>query len=157
MCCKRSHRNSVARALLGALLLCAAAATQGQVEIRAPWVRGTVPGQTATGAFMELKSEKGASIVGADSPLAGSVEIHETRMEGGVMKMRPVPRLELPSGKTVELKPGGDYHVMLLGIKRLLKKGDVVPIRLKIQSAGEPVKTVEIRAEVRELTAAAGH
>ena len=37
-------------------------------------------------------------------------------MDNGVMKMRPVAGLELPAGRTVELKPGG-YHVMLMDLK----------------------------------------
>src|SRR5256885_16639522 len=95
------------RALLGVLLLGAAAAAHGQVEARAAWVRGTVLGQTTAGAYMELTSARRASLLGAESPAAGSAEIHEMRMEGNVMRMRPVARLDLPPGKTVELRPGG--------------------------------------------------
>ena len=144
------------RTFLGVLLLGAAAAAQAQVEARGAWVRGTVQGQTATGAFMELNSANGASLVGAESPAAARVEIHEMKIEGSVMKMRAVPRLELPPGRIVELKPGG-YHLMLFGLKRPLKEGDVVPVRLKVQSSAEPVRTVEVRAEVRDFAATGQH
>lgn len=140
------------RALPGVALLAAAAAAYAQVEARAAWVRGTVRGQTTAGAYMELTSDRRASLLGAESPAAGSAEIHEMKMEGNVMRMRAVPRLELPPGKTVELRPGG-HHMMLVDLKRHLKKGDLVPIRLKVELGDRTVKTIHVLAEVRELAA----
>jgi len=138
------------RALLGLVLLAAAAAAHGQVEVRAAWVRGTVDGQTTAGAYMQLTSDRRASLLGAESPAARSAEIHEMKMDGNVMRMRAVPRLELPPGKTVELKPGG-YNMMLVDLKRPLKKGDLVPIRLKVELSDKTIKTIRVVAEVREL------
>jgi copper(I)-binding protein len=126
----------------------------GQVTVSEPWVRGTVQGQKATGAFMQLKSADGGVLIAAESPVAGIVEIHEMRMEGNVMKMRAIPKLELAAGRVVELKPGG-YHVMLMDLKQPLKKGDTVPITLKIQGKDGKSQDVEVKAEVRELGAAA--
>jgi len=144
------------RTILCAVLLAASAAAQGQVEARAAWARTTVQGQTTAGAYMQLTSSEPASLVGAESPVSASAEIHETRMEGKVMRMRALSRLELFPGKTVELKPGG-YHIMLLELKRPLKKGEIVPIRLKLEMKDKSVKTLEVRAEVREPTAAGLH
>ena len=140
------------RALLGVLFVAVSVAAHGQVEARAAWVRGTVLGQTTAGAYMELTSDRRASLLGAESPVAGSAEIHEMRMEGNVMRMRAVPRLELPPGKTVELRPGG-HHMMLVDLKRQLKKGDLVPIRLKLELSDKTIKTIQVLAEVRELAA----
>jgi len=136
-----------------ALGLASAVACAGDVEIKAPWVRGTVAGQQATGAFMELSSRDGATLVGASSPVAGAVEIHEMRMEGNIMKMRQIPRLELPAGKPLTLGPGG-YHVMLLNLKQPLRKGDTVPLTLQIEGSDKKVETLQIAAPVRDLTAA---
>ena len=144
------------RALLGFALLAAAASAHGQVEVRAAWVRGTVLGQTTAGAYMELTSNRRANLLGAESPAAGGAEIHEMKMEGDVMRMRAVSRLELPPGKTVELKPGG-YHMMLVDLKRPLKMGDRVPIRLKVELSDKTIRTIQVVAEVRELAAAGGH
>ena len=144
------------RAILGVVLLAAAAAAQGQVEARAAWARATVQGQTTAGAYMQLTSSERASLVGAESPAAGSAEIHEMRIEGKVMRMRALSRLELLPGKTTEFKPGG-YHIMLLELKRPLKKGEIVPIRLKLEMKDKSVRTLEVRAEVREPTAAGQH
>ena len=89
-----------------------------------------------------------------ESPVAGSVQIHEMKMENDVMKMRPISRLDLPAGKSVELKPGG-YHVMLMDLKQPLKKGESVPIKLRFEAKDKTYKTIEIQAQVRELGAGA--
>jgi copper(I)-binding protein len=147
--------RSFARLLVFIAAGVAATAAQAQVTVSGAWVRGTVQGQTATGAYMQLRSTDGATLVGADSPAAGIVEIHEMRMEGNTMRMRGVDKLELPAGRAVELKPGG-YHVMLMDLKAPLKKGDAVPIKLKVRSKSGQTQDIEVRAEVRELTAPAG-
>lgn len=125
------------------------------IEVKSAWVRGTVPAQMMSGAFMEITSKNAATLVGVTTPVAEEAEVHEMRLEGGVMKMRAAPRLELPAGQTVVLKPGG-YHVMLMGVKQQLKPGDRVPITLKIESANKKINAVVVKAEVRELTEPSG-
>ncbi len=138
---------------LAMLLNCSSlAALAADVDIKDPWARGTVSGQQATGAFMTITSKSGAVLVGAASPAAGNTEIHEMKMDGGIMKMRAIPRLELPAGKPVQLGPGG-YHVMLINLKQPLKKGDTVPLTLQVESRDKKVEAVEVKAEVRDLTA----
>lgn len=144
------------RTILCAVLFAASTAAQGQIEARAAWTRTTVQGQTTAGAYVQLTSSERASLVGVESPVAVGAEIHETRMEGKVMRMRALSRLELLPGKTVELKPGG-YHIMLLELKRPLKKGEVVPIRLKLEMKDKSVRTLEVGAEVREPSAGGLH
>ena len=146
------------RMILVAVSAAAAASVPAwaQVEVKSAWVRGTVAAQKTTGAYMEISSARGASLVGAESTAAGAVEVHEMSMDKNVMRMRAVPKLDLPAGKTVELKPGG-YHMMLIDLKRPLKKGDSVLLMLKIENRDKTVSTVEVKAEVREATAAPGH
>lgn len=141
------------------ILLAAAAAALSlnawaDVTVKDSWVRGTTPAQKATGAFMELTSSDEAVLVSASSPAAGVVEIHTMKMDNGVMKMRPVPNLDLPAGKAVKLQPGGN-HVMLMDLKQQMKKGDVVPITLKVEGRDKKVQTIEVKAEVRDLAAPA--
>lgn len=143
----------VAAGFVAALM--ASAPAWSQVMVSAPWVRGTVQGQKATGAFMQLQSTDGASLVAAESPVAGVVEIHEMRMESNVMRMRAIQKLDLPAGQVVELKPGG-YHVMLLDLKQPLKKGDSVQLKLKFQGKDGKPQELEVKAEVRDLTATGG-
>jgi len=146
--------KTIRTSLTIAALLVAGTAMAADLEVKSPWVRGTVAGQKATGAFMELRSPAGTTIVGASSNAAGITEIHEMKMDGGVMKMKAAPRLDLPAGKTVSLAPGG-YHVMLMDLKQPLKKGDVVTITLQLEGANKKPESVDIKAEVRDLAATA--
>lgn len=136
----------------GLILLCMAAlpVLAADLEVRDAWVRGTVPAQKATGAFMQISSKTGTTLTGATSPAAGVVEVHEMTMDGGTMRMRPLARLEVPAGKTVDLKPGG-YHLMLMELKQPLQAGQKVPITLQVESGGK-AEQVDIQAEVRSLT-----
>ena len=138
------------RLVLAVLLSACALAAQAQIVIDKPWVRSTVPGQSVAGAFMRIESKTPVSLVGASSPAAKEVEIHESSMEGGVMRMRPVARIDVAPGKPVELKPGG-YHIMMMDIVKPLAKGDSVPLRLTFESAGRPAQTVDVKAEVRDV------
>ena len=138
--------------LLCALAVGAMSTAQAQVRVTDPWVRSTVAGQTVAGAFMKLESPVAESLVGASSPAAAKVELHRTIMEGTVAKMRPVGRIDLSPGKTVELKPGG-YHIMLVDIAKPLAKGDMVPLRLEFQRPGKPKETVDVQATVKDVMA----
>jgi copper(I)-binding protein len=128
-----------------------------QVSVKDAWVRGTVVQQKATGAFMELKADKDARLVSVKSPVAGVVEIHEMAMDKNVMRMRALPNgLELPAGKSVELKPGG-YHVMLMDLKQQMKEGDSVPMTLVIEDKDKKQTTIEIKVPVKALGAKVEH
>ena len=105
------------------------AGASARVTAKQGWVRATVAGQTSTGAFMDLTAPAGLSLVGVSSPVAGVAEVHEMKVENNVMKMRAIPNLALPAGKTVALKPGG-YHVMLMDLKQPVAAGTTVPVTL---------------------------
>jgi copper(I)-binding protein len=140
--------------LLIATGLAVAQVAAAQVAVTDAWVRGTVAGQTATGAFMQLKAAVDATLVSAASPVASIVEIHEMTMDGGMMKMNAVDRVSLPAGKAVDLKPGG-YHVMLMGLAGPLRAGDAVPLTLTFEDKAGKRTTVELKAPVRPLTVGA--
>lgn len=137
---------------LGLAGLLASAHAMAQVDVSDAWVRGTVPAQTASGAFMTLHAHDNARLVGVSSPVA-TAELHEMKMDNNVMRMRQIPALDLPKMQDVQLKPGG-YHVMLMGLKQQLKAGDTVPITLKIEQNGK-VTEQTVKAEVRDVTATA--
>ncbi len=135
------------------LLMMAALPALAQVTVSEPWVRATVAAQKATGAFMTLTSTQAVKVVGASSPAAGAVEVHEMKMENDMMKMRQVPALDLPAGQSVKLAPGG-YHLMLLDLKQPLKEGDKVPLTLEIEDAKKVRSKVVVDAPVKPLNAA---
>lgn len=138
---------------LGLAGLLASAQAMAQVDVSDAWVRGTVPAQTASGAFMTIHAHEAAKLVGVSSP-AATAELHEMKMDtNNVMRMRQVPSLDLPKMQDVQLKPGG-YHVMLMGLKQQLKAGDSVPITLKFEQGGKVIEQT-VKAEVRDVTASA--
>ena len=129
-----------------------ATATFAEVTITDPWVRGVVPGQSATGLFMTIKSTEAATLVGVSSPVAKSIEIHQMIMKGDMMTMRPMPSLPIPANGTVAFKPGG-YHAMLNDLTKPLVKGEKVPVTLTFQGKDGKKTSTEIQAEVRDLAA----
>ncbi len=140
-----------ARTLVLAAAFALAPSAAAQVSVTDPWVRGTVAGQKATGAFMQLKSPTDAALVEVSSPVAKIVEIHEMKMEGGMMKMSAIDKLALPAGKAVELKPGG-YHVMLMDLVQPLKEGETVPLKLTFQDKAGKKQTLDVKAPIKALT-----
>ena len=116
-----------------------------QVSAEHPWTRATPPGAKTGAGFMQLKNAGAADrVVGASSPVAGRVEMHITVREGDVMKMREVKGFDVPAKGSFELKPGG-AHLMLMELKRPIKKGERVPLTLKLEKGGE--LKVELVAE----------
>lgn len=145
----------------GVLLLVLLCAAQTQVRAQAQsvivkdaWIRGTVQGQTATGAFMELTGKTNARLVGVSTPLTKSAEVHNMKLENGVMKMFPVDGIDVPAGKTVRLASGG-YHVMLTNLQKPLNAGDKVPLQLTFELADKLAnkkrETIDLMVEVRDI------
>jgi len=133
-----------------AALVPAIAAAQVGVVVTNAWARATVTAQTVGGVYMDIRSNAPARLLSATSPVAGKSEIHQMRIEGGVMKMTAIASVSLPAGKTVKLEPGG-YHVMLMDLKRQLKAGDSVPLTLTFEGNDKTRHTVEIKAAVRSI------
>ena len=128
-----------------------------QVTVKDAWVRAPAPGQKVAGAYMELVSGSDLALTAVASPAAASVELHSTSVEEGVMRMRPVARIELPQGKPVKLAPGG-LHIMLVDVKQPLKPGDIVPLTLTVQRADSSGRSVfTVQAEVRSAAAENAH
>ncbi len=112
------------------------------IQVQNAWARATTPAAQAGGVFLTI-TDRGAPdrMLSAATPVAATAELHETIDDHGVMKMRPVPALPLPTGTAVELKPGS-YHIMLMGLKQQLKPGDSFPIVLNFEHA--PPVTVSV-------------
>jgi periplasmic copper chaperone A len=143
-------------ALGAAMMMAAASLAQAQsLKVEGAWVRSAVPGQQGTGAFMKLTASESMQLVGFSTPVAGVAQVHEMKMEGDVMKMRAVDKLELPAGRTVELKPGG-YHLMLMDLKQPLVQGSTVPISLVFRDAKGGESKLDLNLPVRVAAPASG-
>ena len=113
-----------------------------------PFARATPPGARAAGAFLTVEN-RGTTpdrLIAASSPVAGIVEVHEMAMDGGVMKMRAIPGIDIKAGSKVDLKPGG-YHIMLMELKQPLKNGDRFPLTLTFEKAGK----IEVSVWVEDM------
>ena len=107
------------------------------IKIENAYTRATVPGQQVAGGFLKIDNKGNADqLLGASSPAAGEVQLHEMAMDGNVMKMRQVKDIPIPAGGSVELKPGG-YHLMFMNLKGPFVAGQTVPVKLKFAKAGE--------------------
>lgn len=134
-------------ALAIAAPLAAHGVTVGTLKIGHPWARQTAPRQQAGGAFLSLTNngKHEDRLLSATADVATKVELHSMSMDAGVMRMRPVKGgLAIPVGETVTLAPGG-YHIMLIGLRRPLALGEMVPMTLRFARAGN-VK-VELKIE----------
>ena len=119
-----------------------------QVTLAEPaWVRLPPPNLSVTAAYMTLSNsgDDDLTVVHAESPLAGTVELHEHLQDAaGVMRMRQVRSLSLPSGGRLAMEPGG-LHLMLIGLHQPLAEGQIVPVTLHLADG----RTLEVPAEVR--------
>ncbi len=126
---------------LAALLALSACgdAPDGTVSVNEGWARETIGEVAISAGYVRIDNGTGASVrlIGAETPAAGRVEIHNVIDDNGVMRMREVTGgLEIPAGGGVELRPGG-YHLMLLDLARPLRSGETIPVTLRFD-AGDP-------------------
>ncbi len=118
-----------------------------------PFVRAVPPGMKNSAAFMQIQNsgKEDRALVSATSPAAKVVELHTHTMENGMMKMRRVEQIEVPAGKTVELKPGG-LHVMLIDLTGPLAEGRSVDLTLTLDNGDK----LEVSAPVKKVEAPKG-
>ncbi len=135
----------VVRALIVMLLMSGCAGQAGVVQVQDAWARVAASGGT-TGAFALIVNggSQADRLTGAECSAARAVEIHESSMEGDIMRMRPVEAVEIPADGQVELKPGG-YHIMLIDLQRDLQPGEKLPLTLVFEQAGR----IEVEAQVK--------
>jgi hypothetical protein len=119
-----------------------------QIKVMEPWSRPS-PVMAGNGAvYMMLLNEGGAddALLSAETDVAEVVELHETKMEGDVMKMSPVAKVEIPAGGSAALKPGG-LHVMLINLQQELVPGEKIKLTLNFEKSAP----LTIEAEIREM------
>ena len=127
-----------------------------QTVVDDAWVRATVAGQPSTGAFMHITSSTDSKLVEVRSPVAKTVQIHESKMANDVMSMQPVSSVALPAGKSVAIEPEG-YHVMLIDLVGQVKAGDQVPLTLIVEDSKGVKESIEVNAQARALNSMPMH
>jgi len=122
--------NLIRNLLLGTLLT-STTAFAADVTVTEPYARAVPPGQPNSAVFMHLNNQgsDALKLVAASSPAAKVVELHTHTNDQGVMKMRRIDAIDLPTTTDVELRPGG-LHVMLIGLTQDLNIGDEIELTL---------------------------
>jgi copper(I)-binding protein len=109
----------------------------GEIEIGHPYARAMLPGAKVGGGYLKL-TNNGADdrLIGVATDRAGTVQLHEMKMDGGIMVMRELKQgVDLPANTTVELKPGG-FHLMFMNVSRPFKEGEMIKATLTFEKAG---------------------
>lgn len=146
--------------IFSALFIACGAAQAHEFKLQAltlnhPWARATPPAATTGGVFMNIVNDGGEAdaLIGASSPeLAAKVELHTHIEESGVMRMRPVVEINIPAHGKAELKPGS-FHVMLIGLKKPLVKGALLPLNLQFRKSG----SIKVEVKVEDIGAMPGN
>lgn len=129
---------------LGAALP-AGAAAQGGIQVLDAWSRPTPPGMDVGVAYFTIRNAgRSDRLLRVSSPVAKSAELHVSAMTNGVVKMEGLASVDVGSGAPVAFEPGG-RHVMLMGLRRPLKEGDVFPLTLTFANAGQVQTSVRVR------------
>lgn len=143
-------------ALLCSLLLPTAALANtaaSELEINNAFARPTPPGATNAGAYADLRvTGDPVALVSAHSPASDVVELHIMRMEGDTMVMRQVKQIDIAEDSPVEMRPGGGYHLMLIGLEAPLTEGQRFPITLEFGT----LEDIEVEFEVAPMDAMPG-
>ena len=116
---------------------------QGDIEVSGAWVRSTVPNRPAAG-YMTLTNHGDVAdrLVAVRAADVDTVELHQSSMVDGVMRMDPIQAVEVPAGGMAELKQGG-MHVMMFGTGRL-KPGGSTDLVLVFERAGEVTLAIPV-------------
>jgi periplasmic copper chaperone A len=152
---KSSMHIAIAAALIFACCSGAGAKNYqaGSLHIETPWARATPKGVQIGGGYVVIKNEgkEADALIGASLMRASRTEMHQMKMDNGIMEMRPVTGgIDIKPGATITLDPGG-YHFMFMGLKEPLKEGDLVQGTLVFKRAG----TVPVEFEVEGIGAKA--
>ncbi|SMF78941.1 copper chaperone PCu(A)C [Pseudobacteriovorax antillogorgiicola] len=117
----------------------------GSIKVSKSWAREMPPGSSVTAIYLQIANQGKTAVAlkSVSSPI-GKAEIHETKMEDGMMSMEPISSATLGPGKTLTLSPKG-LHIMILGVSKPLRQGDVIPLTLSFETA----HTINIKVPVK--------
>lgn len=119
------------------VVLASPAGMAATIEVSDAWTRAT-PGSSSSAAVYFTLTNAGKEadrLMSAETPAAGSAELHETAMVGGIMHMGPSKAVDIPVGGKVDFAPNG-RHLMLMDLKKPLHKGDEIAVTLHFERAG---------------------
>jgi len=125
------------------LLAACSAAGSGELQVKDAWARPGLAGGNSAIFFVIVNPGEADSLLSASSEVAEAVELHQTIMQDGNMKMVHQMNVPAPTGETA-FKPGG-LHVMLIGLEGGLEAGDTFTVTFTFEKAGEQTLTVTVK------------
>ena len=117
--------------------------TSPAVTVAKAWARASIGKNGAAYFTLANRGKTDVKLVGVTANVARRVELHTHRMDGNIMRMRPLANIVVPAGTSVTLKPGG-HHVMLMGLIAPLKEGDAFPLTVVFEKAAKMRISVKI-------------
>lgn len=121
----------------------------GPLRIDHPYALPMAAGTTTGAAYLRGIRNTGDladRLVGASTPVARNVEIHRSAMDAqNVMRMRVTDGIDLPPKSELQLRHGGEHHLMLIGLKQPLRDGERFSMTLRFEKAGEREVTVWVQ------------
>ncbi|WP_457642594.1 copper chaperone PCu(A)C [Persephonella sp.] len=119
-----------------------------EIVIKDPWIRAVPPNIKTSALYMIIENQGNEDeyLIGVETDLAKKADIHTTMHEKGMMKMKHMKKLKIPSGSVVKLTPGR-HHIMLMGLKKALLPGKKVNITLLFQKSGRKKITAKVKME----------
>ena len=117
---------------------------QAEVQVEGAWLRLLPPMSKMTAGYMTLLSDQDDRLISISSNMAEVVEIHQSKMEDGVMSMQKESCLYLPKDEPVELKPQS-YHLMVMGLQSPLNEGENHQFTLEFEQAGKMLVHITVR------------
>jgi hypothetical protein len=134
-------------AIILLVLLPTASFESPKIEIKETWVREVPPISSVTAVYMviENKGNEDDRLIEINTDAANSAELHATLIdEKDIVRMERFKYIDIPSNKSIELKPGGP-HIMLIGLKKPLKEGVKIELNLKFEKSG----IIKVQAQVK--------
>ena len=141
------RKLSMAMALLACVIVAGCAdSTKAPSTVSEAWANATPVGASVAAVYLQLVAGDADTLLSATTTVADRIEMHTSSEENGMMKMRPLPAVELAAGKPFVFAPGG-AHFMLLGLRQPLVAGMRFPMTLQLKNAG----AVTVQVDVVEL------
>ncbi|MBX3035436.1 MAG: copper chaperone PCu(A)C [Anaerolineales bacterium] len=127
-----------------------ACATGEGVEPHEAWVRSAKQGEiTAVYLILHNHTNVDDALIGVSTDVAEAAELHLSEVNNDVMTMAPQERIEIPAGGEVALE-SGEYHIMLIGLKKDLQIGDEITITLHFENYPDVTVTVPVKDSAEE-------
>lgn len=118
------------------------------VAIMNAWVREAHAAAKVNAGYMTLVNAgtEDITLVKVESDAYASIEVHEMKLVDGMMEMNEVTDMTIPAKGQIQFEPGGK-HLMMMGPKKHLNKGQQVKMTLAFKSGKKQTVTIPVAAK----------